>query len=96
MAKNDTIDLIERFICCHLKPDSYLLDTAVDLAKAYMGMGRLDHGRRRTDTPGPGTETFELVEALEGRAGVQVTRIAPTATATIEVAGPATVLEVID
>lgn len=95
MAKNDPIDLIERFICCHLKPDSYLLDTAVDLAKAYMGMGHPNPGGR-ADATVPGAETFELVEALEGRAGVQVTRIAPTATATIEVAGPATVLEIID
>ena len=95
MEEKDPIDLIERFICCHLKPDSSLLDEAVELAKAYMGMGRLGPGRR-TDAPAAGTETFELVEALEGRAGVQVTRIAPTATATIEVAGPATVLEIID
>lgn len=41
-------------------------------------------------------ETCQIVDELGGRTGVQVSRIAPTATATFEVTGPATVLEVID
>ena len=40
--------------------------------------------------------TKDLVEELRGRTGVEVTTLAPSATATIRVEGPAIVLSVID
>ena len=53
-------------------------------------------GRQSPSSDISDLETYQIVDELGGRTGVQVSRIAPTATAAFEVAGPATVLEVID
>lgn len=100
MAAKNPMEAIDAFICENLTGDAEpeKMGIAADLAKSYMGMSRCryEQDQRRIGGALGDAETFEVVEELGGRAGVQVSRIAPTATATFEVPGPATVLEVID
>lgn len=100
MEAKSPMEAVEAFICENLTGDAdpWIMEIAADIAKSYMAMGRCGRGqdRQRAGVACDDAETFELVEALGGRTGVQVSRIAPTATAMFEVAGPATVLEVID
>lgn len=100
MTAKDPIEAIDAFICENLAGDAdpEKMEIAADLAKSYMAMSqrRYEQDRRIVGGALGDAETFEVVEELGGRTGVQVSKIAPTATATFEVSGPATVLEVID